>query len=464
MRARILLTALLALLLHTPSESRASPGDRLKVDIREWKLDNGMRVVYSPHRRVPAVTVQVWYHVGSKDERVGLRGVAHMFEHMMFKGSEHVPPEEHARLLSAIGGSTNAFTSEDVTAYHATLPRRYLGFAMKLEAERMRHLRLTVHTIQSEREVVKEEKRVRMDNDPIGRSLEAIHALAYTKHHYAWTPAGIIADLDGTKRADYQKFYDTYYVPQNATLIVVGDVDEKEVRAAAKEHFGAIPAGKAPPRITVREPPQRKMRVQKGDWPSQLGIVLGAYHVPEARHPDIAPLQVLSAILAAGQSSRLHQALVRKKKLAVAAGGFVSQQEHPGLMMVYGVGLPGHDVGKIRAALLSQLERVSKKGVRRSELAKARNQLATSRLNKLRTLTGLAYQIGQSALLKGDPRAFLDEVAALDRVTAKDVQRVAQKYLSPDNLSLVIVDGGKRAATSASGKPPAAPNRKGGAS
>jgi zinc protease len=441
MRARAplwLSSLLLLLLLPAPA-----PGEALKVEIKEWKLKNGMRVLYSPHRRVPAVTVQVWYHAGSKDERVGLRGIAHMFEHMMFKGSEHVPPEEHARMLSAIGGSTNAFTAEDLTAYHDTVPRQYMGFAMKLEAERMRHLHLTLHTIKSEREVVKEEKRVRLENNPIGRALEAIYALAYTKHPYAWTPAGVIADLNQMKRANYQRFYDTYYVPENATLIVVGDVSEAEVRRAAEEHFSPIPRGKEPPRVTVREPPQTEMRVKNADWPSQLVVVLGAYHIPAASHPDIAPLQVLSAILSAGRSSRLHQALVRKGKLAVAAGGFVSLQEHPGVLMAYGIGLPGADGGrltKIKEALLRQLELVGSRGVRPAELEKARNQLATARLSRIRTLTGLANQIGMSAILKGDPRAFLKEVAALDRVTAADVRRVAKRYLQPKNLSLVLVD------------------------
>jgi zinc protease len=445
----------LLLLLLLPT---SAPAEALKVEIKEWKLKNGMRVLFSPHRRVPAVTVQVWYHAGSKDERVGLRGIAHMFEHMMFKGSKHVPPEEHARMLSAIGGSTNAFTAEDVTAYHATLPRQYLGFAMKLEAERMRHLHLTLHTIKSEREVVKEEKRVRLENNPIGRALEAIYALAYTKHPYAWTPAGIIADLNRMKRPDYQKFYDTYYVPANATLIVVGDVTEAQVRKAAEEHFGAIPRGKDPPRVTVREPPQTEMRVQNADWPSQLIVVLGAYHIPEAGHADIAPLQVLSAILSAGQSSRLHQALVRKGKLAVAAGGFVSLQEHPGVLMVYGIGLPSADEGrvtKIKEALLKQLELVARKGVRPAELTKARNQLATARLSKIRTLTGLAQQIGMSTFLKGDPRAFLKEVAALEKVTVTDIQQVAKRYLQPRNLSLVLVD------VKPAGKQPK--NKKGGA-
>jgi zinc protease len=433
------LLALGLLLLAGPAVA-APEGEALQIKIVDWTLKNGMRVVYSPHRRVPAVTVQVWYHAGSKNEHVGIRGIAHLFEHMMFKGSRFVPPEEHARLLSRVGGSTNAFTAEDVTAYHDTVPKQYLDFAMKLEAERMRNLRLTLHTIKSEREVVKEEKRMRLENNPIGRALEAIYALAYTRHPYAWTPAGTIEDLNRMTRDDCRAFYDTYYVPNNATLVVVGDVSEAEVRRAAQQHFGSIPARTAPPRVTVREPPQTELRSKLADWPSQLKVVLGAYHVPEARHPDIPALQVMSTILSAGKSSRLTQALVRRGKLAVAAGGFVSQQEHPALLMVYGIGLPSHDATKIKQALLAQLDLLVKSGVTAKELAKAKNQLATSRLVKIDTLTGLAYQIGHSTYLKGDPRAFLTEVAELDKVSADDVQRVAKTYLKRENLSLVLMD------------------------
>jgi zinc protease len=386
------------------------------------------------------VTVQVWYHAGSKDERPGIRGIAHMFEHRMFKGSKRVPPEKHARMISAVGGSTNAFTAEDVTASHNTLPRQYLDFAMELEAERMRNLHLTQHTIKSEREVVKEEKRVRLENNPIGRALEAIRAMAYKAHPYAWTPAGHMKDLARMGGADYKRFYDTYYKPNNATLIVVGDVDEAKVRALAAKHFEPIPAGSAPPRVTAVEPRQRKHRFRRADWPTQLKVILGAYHVPAARHKDMAALKVLSAILSAGQSSRLNQALVRKGKLAVAAGGFVLPQEHPGLLMIWGIGLPTHDADKIRDALLVEVERISKTGVTAKELAKARNQLATASLVKIQTLSGLAYQLGRSTLLLGDPRAFLSEVQRIDKVTAADVRRVAATYLERTNLSLILMD------------------------
>ena len=429
---------LAAALMTVAAPGRAeSPG--LKIEINQWVLKNGMKVVFSPMRTAPVVTVQVWYHTGSKDEQPGIRGIAHMFEHMMFKGSQKVRPEGHAHMLSSVGGSVNAFTAYDVTAYHNTLPAQYMEFAMKLEAERMRALRLTDETITSEREVVKEEKRVRMDNSPIGRALETVHAMAFTKHPYGWTPAGTIADLNAIGKKQCQAFYDAHYVPKNATLIVVGDVTLAEVRQAAKRQFGGTAAGIRPPRSSVVEPPQTKLRSRDADWPSQLKVVLGAYHVPGSRHADILALKVLSAILSAGQSSRLNQVLVRKGKAALGAGGFVRGLEHPGVLMIYAVGLPTHDLDKMKDLLLTEVERVASGGVTAAELDKAKNQLSTRMLKGMRSATGLAQALGMSAHLRGDPRAFLSDVRRMDKLTAADIKRVAATYLKRDNLSLILL-------------------------
>ncbi|MBK8481554.1 MAG: insulinase family protein [Proteobacteria bacterium] len=407
--------------------------------IQELKLPNGLRLVYARVPRLPAVTVQVWYHVGSRNEQPGLRGVAHMFEHMMFKGSTRVPPERHAQLLAGIGGEVNAFTAEDVTAYHNTLPRQYFDFAVALEAERMRHLVLTERTIASEREVVKEEKRLRLENSPIGRALEALRALAYRQHPYAWSPAGDLPDLDRVTVPLCQRFYDTYYRPNNATLVVVGDVSEEAARRAALTHFGPIAAGPPAPAVTAVEPPQQKLRERRADWPSQLNVVLGAYHIPNARHADLPALTVLATILGSGRSSRLHQALVRRGQLALGVGAFAEENEDPGLFIIYGYGLPSQDLARMRRLLLEQVEFLGKDSVTEAELRKARNQLATAHLRSRQTVDGLAYQIGISTYLQGDPRAFLGDVARIDRVTSADVQRVARAYLRSHNLSLVAL-------------------------
>src|SRR6478609_2327122 len=246
-----------------------------KVEVVSWQLPNGLKVLFLPNHKAPIATVQVFYHVGSKDEHVGIRGVAHMFEHMMFKGSQHVAPEEHARLLKEVGGQVNAFTTEDLTAYHDTVPPSYVGFALQLEAERMRNLRLFPGTINSERQVVEEEKRLRVDNDPIGKAIEKFRALAFVKHPYNWTPIGTIEDLRKVTPADCQRFYDTYYQPNNATLIVVGDIDEADVRKLAEQHFGPIARGPEPPRHAVEEPPQTGMRSATMRIEVQIPVVVG---------------------------------------------------------------------------------------------------------------------------------------------------------------------------------------------
>ncbi|MFH1130113.1 MAG: pitrilysin family protein [Pseudomonadota bacterium] len=418
------------------------PTNVFSLEIKEWEMPNGLHVIFAPYRRLPAVTVQVWYHAGSKDERPGIRGVAHMFEHMMFKGTQHVRPEHHAQFLTALGGTINAFTTEDITAYHNTVPNQYFEFAVLLEAERMRNLLLTNKTIKSEREVVKEEKRLHLENSPIGRSLETIRALAYNKHPYRWTPAGDIPDLNRVTPADCQDFYNTFYVPNNASLIVVGDVTEEQVKEITNKYFGPIPKGKTPPRFAPNEPIQTEQRVQQGDWPSQLTVLLGAYHVPSANHQDIPAIRVLDSILSAGHSSRLHQALVRKKKLSLAAGSFLHSLEHPGLFYIYSLGLPIHEVQEIKDALLQEIEQIAKHAVTKEELSKAKNQLASRYLEGMKTIWGLANNIGMSVYLQGDPRAFLDMETKLDRVTVEDVERIAKTYLVPSNSSFVLVSGG----------------------
>jgi len=279
-----------------------------------------------------------------------------------------------------------------------------------------------------------------LDNNPIGRAIEALQELAYTKHPYRWTPAGVIADLDQVTQSECQAFYRKYYSPNNATLIIVGDVTEAEAKAAVERQFGGIPRHQAPLRVTVVEPSQTAMREKLSDWPSQLKIVLGGYHIPAASHPDMPALRVLVTLLAAGQSSRLNQALVRKQHLAVEAGGVMQVQEDPALLLIYSVGLPEQNLTKMKEALLEQVDKLALVEPTAGELSKAKNQLTTGNLSQLQTVEGLAYQIGESTYLMHNSRAFLTEVADLDRVTAADVKRVAQAYLHRNNLSLVLVD------------------------
>jgi zinc protease len=406
-----------------------------KLDVKSWQLANGLEVLFLADHKAPIATVQVFYHVGSKDEHVGIRGVAHMFEHMMFKGSERVPPEAHARLLKEVGGQVNAFTTEDVTAYHDTVPPSYVGFALQLEAERMRHLKLFQETIDSERKVVEEEKRQRVDNNPIGKAIERFRALAFVKHPYAWTPIGTIEDLEKVTPADCQKFYDAYYQPNNATLVVVGDVEEADVRKLVEEHFGPVPRGPEPPRAHVDEPPQTEARRDVMTMEVQLPVAVAGYHVPREGDPDAPALEVLAAVLSGGESSRLHQRLVRKEKVAVAAGGVAETMEDAGLFITYAAYLPVHDAAQVKKAIYDEIARVREQPVSAVELEKAKNELAAGFIFGLQTVDGIATQLGHDRYVQGDWREFTKGAARYMAVTAADVTRVAKKYLVDANLT-----------------------------
>jgi len=369
-----------------------------------------------------------------------------MFEHMMFKGSTHVPPEEHARFISLVGGEYNAGTVEDVTFYWDAIPPSALEFTLKLEAERMRNLKLTQKTIDSERQVVEEELRLKVDNSPIGKALKAELAQAYTVHPYMVSAAGEKKDLDTITPADCQKFYDTYYRPNNAALIVVGDTDEAAVKSLAEKYFG--PLQKGPPVVhdAPKEPPQTAERDKTLEMPVQLPVIIGGYHIPAGDSPDLFPLEVLQKILSGGESSRLHQRLVRKDKTAVAAGGFVFAHEDPGLFLTFALYLPNMDVEKLKSALDEEIARVTTTKVDARELQKAKNQLAAQAVYQRERVSGLASNIGVDWVVTHVPARPFTSAAKFDAVTADDVLRVAKKYLVKTNLSMLTLVPAKPAA------------------
>jgi zinc protease len=427
--------AVAAAVAAKPAANQALP----RPDVKEWELPNGLHVIFVPDHKAPVVTVQIFYHAGGKDEPADRRGIAHMFEHMMFKGSKYVPPEAHARFIQLAGGQLNAFTQDDATGYHNTVPPSALEFTLKLEAERMRNLKLTQKTVDSERQVVEEELRVREENSPIGKGLKAILALAYTKHPYRISAIGEKKLLDNVTVADCQKFYDRFYRPNNATLIVVGDAEETAVRALADKYFGPLERGPMFKRVVIEEPPQTEERTQTLTLPVQLPVIIGAYHIPAGMDDDLFPLEVLQQILSGGESSRLHQRIVRKDKLAVAAGGFVFAHEDPGLFLTFAAFLPTSDATKIRAALDAEIARVADKPVDPKELQKAKNQLAARAVYQRERVTDIASAVGVNWVVAHDPLRAFTAAAKYDAVTAAEVMRVAKKYLLKTNLSIVTL-------------------------
>ncbi|HJZ84787.1 MAG TPA: pitrilysin family protein [Polyangia bacterium] len=443
---KLSLGALLALCttLHAAGASPAAPPAMApKVDVKHFTLANGLQVLFVAKHTAPVVSVQVAYHVGSKDEPSGKHGMAHMFEHMMFKGSQHVRPEMHARMLDAVGGTENASTTEDVTIYDNTVPSDQLGFVLKLEAERMRNLLLIPPTVNSEREVVKNERRWRFDDNPGARAFMLMRTSAYRVHPYSWMAIGENKDLDTVTPADCQKFYDQFYQPGNATLVVVGDVEEAEVRKRVEASFGGLPKGPDLKRDYPTEPPQKEYVEKTLKLRVQIPIVVGGYHIPAAGSPDTPALEVLQRILSGGESSRLHQRMVRHDKLAVAAGGFVWPLEHPGLMLIFAAHLPKARGEDVKKALIDEVEQVRQHGVLAKELDKAKNQLLAEHVRKLETVDGIASELARAQYVLGGWQHFLTDLERYRGVTAADVQRVAKQYLSQDSLTLVLLVPGQ---------------------
>jgi zinc protease len=319
-----------------------------KLNYEMATLPNGLTVVLLEDHSTPIVHAQVWYHVGSKDERSGRTGFAHLFEHLMFDGSKNVQAGDHASMISSVGGMANAYTNDDVTVFWETVPSQYLPLVLWLEADRMASLRIDKEAFERERQVVKEERRLRVDNQPYGTLSETIYRHAFTVHPYRHTTIGSLADLDAASVDDVRDFNRTYYVPGNATLVLAGDFEPKQAMTLIAEHLGAVPRSDRPiPRDIPAEPAQtQERRVSLTEnWP--LPVVAVAYHVASDGHPDAHPLQVASKLLSDGQSSRIYRSLVYEKGLALAAFGGGTFTEDPNLFFAVAIVQPGQRMEEV---------------------------------------------------------------------------------------------------------------------
>src|SRR3954468_9818161 len=305
-------------------------------------LPNGLTVVLEEDHSVPIVHLNLTYHVGSKNEKPGRTGFAHFFEHLMFKGSKNVEPEAHTSLIASVGGQANAFTTEDETTFWETFPSQFLPLALWMEGDRMATVRIHRDTVESEREVVKEERRLRVDNQPYGRLNEVIYDQVFTTHPYKHVPIGSMADLDAATVDDVRDFYATFYVPENATLTIVGDLDSAQAMERITQYLGRVPKAKKPvPRDIAKEPPQTAERriTLKEPWP--LPAVVVAYHITFDGNPDSYPLHIAGKVLSDGQSSRIYTKLVYEQQLAVAAFGGPNLIEAPNIFYAVTIGQPG---------------------------------------------------------------------------------------------------------------------------
>jgi predicted Zn-dependent peptidase len=412
-----------------------------KVTFNDTKLKNGLRVIIVEDHVAPVVSVAVTYNAGSRDERKGRTGFAHLFEHMMFKGSENVGPGEHFMLVFNNGGSMNGTTSKDRTLYFETMPSNQLDLALFLEADRMRSLEITKENLDNQRHAVQEERRLGVDNQPYGKTFEAIDDLAYDNFAYEHSVIGSLEDLNAASVEDVASFFKTYYAPNNAVIAVVGDVKTQDCLERIRKYFDAIPSQPPPEPVDMTEPPQTaERRLTLDDKLARLPRLDVVYKIPPAMSPDEDALSVLGTVLGGGRSSRLYEQVVRQKQLASNASAFASTGRGPGLFRVNAMALPGKSAAEIEAAVYEEIEKVKNGSIAAWEIEKARTAARSSFVSSVQSTLSRAVLLSQYAMFHDNAGLINTRVDRIAAVTAQDVQRVARQYLTRENRSVVITN------------------------
>jgi zinc protease len=407
--------------------------------IIEAKLPNGLRVRLVPNSGVPTCSYYTFFKVGARNERPGITGISHLFEHMMFNGAKKYGPGMFDKVLESNGGSSNAYTSNDLTVYYEDFMAEALEKVIDLESDRMRSLAVTPKMLASERQVVMEERRLRVDNEIAGMMDEELGALVYKAHPYRWPVIGWMGDIENIKREDCLEYFRTYYAPNNATIYVAGDFDPKQALALIKKAYGNIKAGPAVPGVLDAEPEQKGERRANVHYPAQAHSLMIAWRGPKGDDPDTFILDVVQYALSVGQSSRLTKKLVFDLELAVGVNVDWTWRFDPGTFTV-GLELKaGGDPAKAEAALYAELERLAKDGLDARELEKAKNNLAGTLMRELATNSGRAHALGTYEMMLGDWRRGLALPSAYEGITSEDVKRVVAKYLGRDRRNVVTL-------------------------
>jgi zinc protease len=432
-----LLSAAFVFALAGSALAQASRNPHL--DIKETRLANGLRVITVEDHSAPVIAIDVTYNVGSRNERQGRTGFAHLFEHMMFKGSENVGTGEHFYLIFNNGGTMNGTTNEDRTTYFEALPANQLDLALYLEADRMRSLAINKANLDNQRNAVQEERRLGVDNQPYGKSNEIQQALIYDNFAYKHSVIGSMEDLNAASVEDVSAFFKMYYAPNNAVVALVGDFKTADALKKIKEYFEKIPRQPDPPAVDMSEPEQKaERRANVDDGLARLSQVDLAFKTLPGNTPDFYALQVLSAALQQGQSSRLYQALVKDKQLVQSVGGFADEKRGTGAIYTSATVRQGVKTEDVEAAIYAEIERLKSEGIADWELQKAKNTTRRNFINGMQSSLSRALNISVWTTYYNDPNLINTRLTKVDAVTKADVQRVANKYLVTTNRTVVV--------------------------
>ena len=426
------------------------PGARLRLlaefpfgegghSVARYALGNGLRMLLLADRKAPVLSYHTWYRVGSKHEKPGKTGLAHLFEHLMFNETKHTARGQLDRLIESAGGETNAATWVDWTHYQSELPASELELIVRLEADRMQHLVLRRPQVSSEKEVVANERRFRVDDDIEGQVNELLYATAFEQHPYGWPTIGWMQDIESFTEADCAQFYRTYYAPNNATLIIAGDFEEEAVLALIQRRYGAIPPARIPRFAPKREPLQRRERYVELRRPTPAPKLALGYPAPSFRDRDYPALSLASEILFGGRSSRLFSLLVRDEELATELHGSIAPFSDAGLYEIWLSLRPGRELNEALGVVERELARLRNKPVSAAELRKVKNRMELGFLQGMETAAGKAEQLGFFEIVSGDAAELFGRLRALRAVTADDIQRVANKYLDPRRRTRIAV-------------------------
>jgi zinc protease len=428
-------------------------------ETKEYTLDNGLKLLVEEDHRAPVVVSQVWYRAGSLDEINGKTGVAHVLEHMMFKGTEQVPAGQFSRMIASAGGRENAFTSQDYTTYFQQLEKSQLPLSFKLEADRMAHLNFSDEEFSKEIKVVMEERRWRTEDKPQSKVREQFYITAYQAHPYGRPVVGWMNDLENMTAADAREWYNTWYAPNNATLVVVGDVNADEVYQLAKQYFGPLKPHALPARKPQQEPKQIGERRINVKAQAKLPYLMMGFHVPplltEQADDEAYALEILTAVLSGNASSRLNQHLVREQQIAidVDAGYDMLQRGRQSLFVLDGTPSEGKTVADLQQAIWQELQAIQTNGVTEQELQRVKAQVIAADVYQRDSMFYQAMQLGMLESIGYSWKMLKDYPARLSAVTAAQVQAVAKKYLNPDNMTIAVLDPQPMTDTAPKGRP-----------